>query len=206
MKRVGCKHKRTGFFACFFPSSRSNACLAVTRLRSEDLCRICRENQVREDRKHEADLRNITTESSNRDSYVDPVLNREFAALPHFTPQAPPPAVVRQPPAQPYQPPRMSSFRSNQQLARSNAVSSRPQRGPRLQHPVPISPARPNWLISSPDLEPPRGRPRVHPNIPPSVTTMHSREDRSVSPVEPGFSDPRSVSPDEFSRAPWHYR
>lgn len=182
MQKVSCKHKRTGFFC--FPSSRSKACLDVIRARSDRLCRICRDKEVREGRKNDAERRNTATEPTNRDSFEDPELMREFAALPHFTlPQAPPPVVVRQPPTQPQQAPRMSSIRSNQRVQRSPAVgsSSRP--------------------LASP---PPRGRPRVSPNIPPSVTTMHI--DRPVSPVEPGFMNPRSVSPDEFGRAPWHYK
>lgn len=198
MQKVSCKHKRTGFFC--FPSSKSKACLAIIRARSDRLCRICRDEQVRKGRKNDADRRNTATEPVNRGSFEDSELNREYAALPHFTlPQAPPPAVVRQPPTQPQQAPRMSSIKSTQRAQRSPAVSSRPQ---------PISPARPHYLSSSRPLAspPPRGRPRVSPNIPPSVTTMHISEDRPVSPVEPGFMNPRSVSPDEFGRAPWHYK
>lgn len=207
MEKTGCKYKRSSLFC--FPSSKSKTCLAVTRLRSDGYCRICRQNQDRKRRESEATRRNTVPEPSNRDSYVDPTLNREFAALPHFTLQSPAAAVVRQPrtqPQQPQQPPRMSSTRSNQRVQRANAVSNRPQRGPSLRHPVPIDPQTARFLDAGRHLPspPPRGRSRVNPNIPPSVTTMHTR-DGSVSPVEPGFSDRRSVSPDEYGRAEWHY-
>ncbi|KAI7787080.1 hypothetical protein LA080_001172 [Diaporthe eres] len=180
---------------------------SVTRLRSDGYCRICRQNRDRERRESEATRRNTARGTSNRDSYVDPVLNQQFAALPHFTLQAPPAAKVRQPRTQPQQRPRMSSVRSNQDVQRSNAVSTRPQRGPSLRHPVPISHPTARFLDAGYPLPspPPPGRPRVNPNIPRSVTTMHVR-DGSVSPVEPGFSDARSVSPDEYGRAPWQHR
>lgn len=204
MEKTSCKNKRTGFFC--IPSSRSKACLAVTRRNSASICRACREGLVRERRERQAARRNTAPEPAGSDSEVlDPELARQFAALPHFTLPARPAAVAMPPPSQPYQPPRMSSFRSNQRVQRSNAVGARPQRGPTFHHPVPVSPARPGFLdrpLASP-FSP--DRPRVNPNIPPSVTTMHVR-DRSVSPVEPGFSDPRSVSPDEYGRAPEHYR
>lgn len=206
MEKTSCKHKRTGFFC--IPSSRSKVCLAVTRRNSPSICRPCRERQVREGRERQAARRNTAPEPAGSDSEVlDPELARQFAALPHFTLPARPAAVAMPPPTQPYQPPRMSSFRSNQRVQRSNAVGTRPQRGPTFHHPVPVSPARPAFLNSDRPLTSPfsRGRPRVSPNIPPSVTTTHVR-DRSVSPVEPGFSDPRSVSPDEYGRAPEHYR
>lgn len=204
MEKTSCKNKRNGFF-CFLPSN-SRACLAVTRRNSPSICRPCRERLVREGRERQAARRNTAPQPAGSDSQVlDPELAREFAALPHFTLPARPAAVVRPPPTQPYQPPRMSSFRSNQRVQRSNAVGTRPQRGPSFHHPVPISPARPGFLASDRSLASPfsPGRPRVNPNIPPSVTTRHVR-DGSVSPVSPGFSDPRSVSPDEYGRAPRH--
>lgn len=206
MEKTSCKYKRASLFC--FPSSKSKTCLAVTRLRSNGYCRICRQNRDRERRESEATRRNTARETSNRDSYADPVSNREFAALPHFTLQAPPAAKVRQPRMQPQQRPRMSSARSNQDVQRSNAVSTRPhQRAPSLRHPVPISHPTARFLDAGYPLPspPPPGRPRVNRNIPRSVTTMHVR-DGSVSPVEPGFSDSRCVSPDEYGRAPWHYR
>lgn len=201
MERTSCKYKRTSFFC--FPSSKSQTCLAVTRHRSDGYCRICRQNQDRQRRESEAARRNTASEPRNRDSYVDPVLNREFAALPHFTLQPPPAARVRQPrpqPQQPQQAPRMSSIRSNQQVERSNAVSTRPQRGPILHHPVPSRPTA-RFLDAGRPLpsSPPTGCVRVGLNVLPSV------REGSVSPVEPGFTDPRSVSPDEYGRAPWHY-
>lgn len=174
MEKTSCKYKRTGFF-CFFPASKSK-CLVVTRARSDRNCRICRESEDRQRREQRAKQRRI-----NRDSYVDPELNRELAALPSFQmPQAPPAAVVRQPTTRP-QPPR--TYRPYQ------APASNPARRPSLDS------RRPS---------PTRGRPRVTTNIPPSVT-MNVR-DRSVSPVEPGYMNPRSVSPDDYGRAHWHYK
>lgn len=188
MEKKSCKYKRKAGLFCF-PSTKSKTCLASTQVTSSSLCRPCAEKELRETRELAARRRD------NRDSYMDPVLNRDMGALPTFALQTPPAAAVRQPRTQAQQLSRMPSSRSNPR-GRSNTVSSRPQRGRQ-----PVSARGPRPLPSS--LDP--GRPRVNPNIPHSVTTMHDR-DRSVSPVSPGFMDARSVSPDEYGRGPWKYR
>lgn len=197
MEKKSCKYKRRAGLFCF-PSPKSKTCLESTRVSSAGLCGPCIERELREGRELAAKRR----EAVNRDSYMDPVLNREMGALPTFALQTPPAAAVRQPRTQPQQPRRMPSSRSNKREGRSDTV----QRGRSLHRPVPVSTRGPRFADSGRPFpsSPAPGRPRANPNIPRSVTTMHGR-DRSVSPIEPGFMDPRSVSPDEFGRAPWHY-
>ena len=162
-KGTGCKHKRNSLF-CFPSSSNTKTCLDVIRRHSPGLCRVCRENTDRKRREREArarQRRNGTPRASGRDSFIDPELNREFAQVPQFALQTPPAAMVRQPPTQ----------------------AQRPQR---IDDPVPMSPQRARileWVKDAghPHPLPPlpsASRPRVGPDIPPSVTMMHARDGR----------------------------
>ncbi|KAJ0121699.1 hypothetical protein J7T55_008866 [Diaporthe amygdali] len=169
MEKVPCKHTKKSLW-CFGSgsTSKSKPCLQEHHVYSHGVCRTCHENQERQRREREA--RERRRNPRNRDSFFDVELNREFTALPHFTIEPPPPAVVRniqpQPQQQPQPQPRQQpQTRSYCQVTRSNAISSRPRAGgPRLHHPVPLSPQRARFLDNSDDeLQPPypvaRGRP-----------------------------------------------
>lgn len=185
MQKTGCKQKRNSLF-CFPSSSKSKTCLDVIRKQSPGLCRICLENDDRKKRKVEARARQSR---NNRDSFIDPALNREFAQVPQFALQTPQAAVVRQPPTQAQRP----------ECFDDTVPMTSPQRARVLDwvhgvaHPHPLPPL------------PSASRPRVDPSIPSLSTIIHAR-DGSVSPVVSGFMDPRAVSPDvEHGRGSRYY-
>ncbi|KAH8788520.1 hypothetical protein F5883DRAFT_6588 [Diaporthe sp. PMI_573] len=199
MVRIRCKNKSRNSFFRFF--TKSKPCFSIFTDTSIWYCLMCGGNEDRNRR----DLQALARMRS-RDSYIDAAANRRVAELPSFALQAPrftveAPQVDRQPPSQPQRPSHTTPLRSEQRLERSNARSSRPQRGESLHPPVESSRGRSRLPDPSPG---PSSRPRVSPNIPRSIT-MHT-ENSDVSLVSVGSMSPRSVSPDELGRKPSHNR